>query len=109
VTVDVSVGGGVLDLTDRGVRGALGVTRNAIVAEWEPAMETYLSGAGEMPLTQQIGQAAHLTGRVRAIYYPSARYAGGLCLAVFPDRLSPADEDRVAVNDSTGRLAQRLP
>lgn len=109
VTVEVSVRGGVLDLTEKEVRDALGVGRNAILADWEPAMEAYLGGTGEMPLTQQIGQAAHLTGRVRAIYYPSARYAGGLCLAVFPDRLSPADGDRVAVNDSTGRFAQHLP
>ncbi len=109
VTVDVSVRDGVLDLTEKEVRDALGVARNAILVEWEPAMEAYLSGAGEMPLTQQIGQAAHLTGRVRAIHYPSARYAGGLCLAVFPDRLSLADGDRIAVNDSSGRLAQRLP
>ena len=109
VTVEVSVRGGVLDLTDKRVRDALGVTTNAILADWEPAMEAYLRGAGEMPPTQQIGQAAHLTGRVRAIYYPSARYEGGLCLAVFPDRLSLAEGDRVVVNDSTGRLAQRLP
>jgi RES domain-containing protein len=108
VTAEVVVHG-VLDLTDSAARDALGVTDGGILAPWEPAMEAYLRGAGEMPLTQQIGQAAHLTGRVRGIYYPSARYAGGLCLAVFPDRLSAAEGDRIVVHDSTGRLAQRLP
>lgn len=109
VTVQVAVHRGILDLTDKRVRTALGVTRAGIMAEWEAAMEAYLSGAGEMPVTQQIAQAAHLTRRVRGIYFPSARYRGGLCLAIFPDRLSLAEGDTIAVHDSTGALAQRLP
>lgn len=109
VTVQVAVHGGILDLTDKRVRTALGVTKAGIMAEWEPAMEAYLSGTGEMPVTQQIAQAAHLTRRVRGIYFPSARYPGGLCLVIFPDRLSPAEGDTIAVHDSTGALAQRLP
>lgn len=109
VTVQVAVHRGILDLTDRRVRAALGVTKAEIMAEWELVMEAYLSGAGEMPVTQQIAQAAHLTRRVRGIYFPSARFRSGLCLAIFPDRLSLAEGDTIAVHDSTGTLAQRLP
>jgi len=109
LTVQVGVHRGILDLTDRRVRTALGITKAGIMAEWEPAMEAYLSGTGEMPVTQQIAQAAHLTRRVRGIYFPSARYAGGLCLVIFPDRLSLAEGDTIAVHDSSGALAQRLP
>jgi len=109
VTVQVTVHGGILDLTSKRVRATLGVTKADIMAEWEPAMEAYLSGTGEMPVTQQIAQAAHLTLRVRGIYFPSVRYRGGLCLVVFPDRLSLAEGDTIAVHDSTGALAQRLP
>lgn len=109
VTVRTIIHDGIIDLTDEAVRMALGVTEDEILAEWEPAMEAYLAGTGAMPLTQQIAQAAHLTRRVRGIHYPSARYHGGLCLAVFPDRLSPSEGDLIAVHDSTGALAQRLP
>lgn len=109
VTVGVAVHGGILDLTARRVRTALGVTKAQLTAEWEPAMEAYLGGTGEMPITQQIAQAAHLTRRVRGIYFPSARYRGGLCLVIFPDRLSLAEGDTIVVHDSTGTLAQRLP
>lgn len=109
VTVEVAVRKGIMDLTDEAVRTKLGVTEDEILAEWEHSMEAYLAGTGEMPVTQQIAQAAHLTRRVRGIHYPSARYHGGSCLAVFPDRLSRSDGDFIAVHDSTGALAQRLP
>lgn len=96
----------VLDLTDPDVRRRLGVTEAEVKAEWKPVMEEYLAGRGPLPLTQQIGFAAHLTGRVRGILFPSARHPGGQCLCVFPDRLSAADKDVVRVS---GTYRQRLP
>lgn len=56
---------GVLDLTEQRVRRALGVTRAGITGEWRMQMDRYLAGSGAMPLAQQIGHAAHATGRVR--------------------------------------------
>ncbi|HST61960.1 MAG TPA: RES family NAD+ phosphorylase, partial [Longimicrobium sp.] len=104
--VDVDVAG-VLDLTEQDVRRALGVTKAGITGEFRMQMDRYLAGAGPMPLTQQIGHAAHATGRVRAICFPSARWKGGQCLVVFPDRLMAGD--RVEVVDATGTYAQRIP
>ncbi len=105
VTALVRVGG-VLDLTDRGVRRALGVSKAELTGEWTAAMDEYLAGRGPLPLTQQIGAAAHLTGRVRAIRFDSARHRGGICLCVFPDRLSKRDGDVVR---AYGTYRQRLP
>jgi hypothetical protein len=98
--------GGILDLTDRGTLQRLGLDAAALAGEWRPAMEAWLAGAGPMPLTQQVGLAAHLTGRVRGIWFRSARAEGGHCLAVFPDRLCAGDF--VEVHDTTGYYAQRL-
>ena len=97
---------GVLDLTDATVCKRIGITPADVTAEWADALEAYLSGRGPLPLTQQIGRAAHLTGRVRGILFPSARHPGGLCLCVFPDRLSDADGDVIRVS---GTYPQRLP
>jgi RES domain-containing protein len=97
---------GVLDLTDAAVRRTLRVSRRAIVEEWEAPMLAYLAGRGAMPLTQQIGAAAHITRVVKAILYPSARWKGGRCLVVLPDRI--AVSDRVASYDPTGGLTQAL-
>lgn len=97
---------GVLDLTDAAVLRSLGVTPAELRAEWAAEMEAYLAGRGPQPLTQQIAVAAHLTGRVRAILFHSARHPRGTCLCVFPDRLSARDNDVVRVG---GTYAQRLP
>lgn len=96
----------VLDLTDATVRGALRVSRKAITAEWQEPMLDYLAGNGPMPLTQQIGLAAHISGVVGGILFPSARWKGGLCMVVFPDRLVKGD--RVASYDPEGVLTQVL-
>lgn len=98
--------GRVLDLTNATVRRALRVSRKAIMAEWQAPMLSYLAGRGPMPLTQQIGLAAHISGIVKGILFPSARWKDGLCLVVFPDRL--AKGDRIASHDMAGVLAQAL-
>lgn len=107
VYVETAVSG-ILDLTSHRVRRAVGVTTSTITDEWRPEMDRYLAGTAPMPLTQQIGHAAHATGRVRGILFPSARWKGGTCLVVFPDRLV-ADSDHVLAMDSAGTYAQRLP
>ena len=105
VYVEVDLGG-VLDLTNAEVRRRLRVSKRQILAEWEPAMLAYLASKGPMPLTQRIAEAAHLTGVVSGILYPSARWEGGQCLVVFPDRVGV--DARVQAYDTTGKLSQRL-
>lgn len=107
VYVETAVSG-ILDLTSHRVRRAVGVTTSTITGEWRPEMDRYLAGTAPMPLTQQIGHAAHATRRVRGILFPSARWKSGTCLVVFPDRLV-ANSDHVLAMDSTGTYAQRLP
>ncbi len=96
----------VLDLSDAQVRRGLRVSLRAILAEWQASMLAYLTGKEEMPFTQQIGLAAHISGVVKGILYPSARAKGGKCLVVFPDRIGPADY--VASYDPASFLAQEL-
>jgi RES domain-containing protein len=97
---------GILDLTDADVLRRIGITADDVAAEWQTTMEEYLAGRGPLPLTQQIGTAAHLTGRVSGILFPSARHPGGLCVCVFPDRLSATAGDVIRVS---GTYPQRLP
>lgn len=97
---------GVLDLTSSDIRRQLRASRRQILAEWEPAMLGHLNHGHPMPLTQRIAEAAHLSGVVSGILYPSARWDGGQCLVVFPDRVGAGD--RVQAYDTTGRLSQRL-
>lgn len=101
--------GGMLDLTDGGTLRRLGLGTDALQGEWRPAMEAWVAGRGGLPLTQRLGLAAHLTGRVRGIWFQSARAREGRCLAVFPDRLVPSAGDAVEAYDSSGRYAQHLP
>lgn len=105
VYVEVDLGG-VLDLTNPDIRRQLRVSKRQILSEWEPAMLAYLGSKGPMPLTQRIAEAAHLSGVVRGILYASARWKGGRCLVVFPDRVQV--DDRVQAYDTTGKLSQRL-
>lgn len=75
--------GGVLDLTDADTLRRLALTTDGLRGEWRPAMEAWVASGGPMPLTQRLGLAAHLTGRVRGIWFRSARAGRGHCLAVF--------------------------
>jgi RES domain. len=59
-----------------------------------------------MPATQLLALVAYLTREFVGIKYNSVRTALGTNVVVFPDRL--AEEDRLEVVDSTGRLVQRL-
>lgn len=64
-----------------------------------------------MPRTQLLALAAHATGLIAGIRYPSARTPFGINLVVFPDRLRKhgPKADSLQVDDSTGAYAQTLP
>jgi RES domain-containing protein len=93
----------VLDLTDAKVLAASGSSHQELTGEWRYTQEQ----SGEPP-TQRLGRLCHHSERFDGIRYPSSKnVTGGVCVAVFPDRLrSPA---YLEVYDPHGNVAQRLP
>jgi RES domain-containing protein len=98
-----------LDVTDADVRRVLSITAADLRADWETEQDGYLAGHGPMPVTQLLALAAHTSGVVTGIKYPSARTRFGNNLVVFPDRLDATLADGLEVVDSTNRYRQRLP
>jgi len=93
---------GILDVTRREVRAAIGTDLNELAAPWR----TFV-GPG-LPPTQILGQEAYNSGRFLGIRYFSSRNPGGVCLAIFEDRLRAPDF--LDLNDSrNGGPAQRIP
>ena len=93
----------VLDLTDAGVMTAMGSNRQELTGAWRLAA----SGSTEAP-TQLLGRVCHDSGRFDAIrFFSSKNPPSGVCLGVFPDRLSGVAF--IEVFDPNGNLRQRLP
>jgi hypothetical protein len=99
----------VLDLTDGDTGIALHPSDAELHADWEHELDEYPKARGTMPATQLLALAAHSSGLVSAIEYPSARTGFGVDLVVFPDRLDAAAGDFLQVIDTTGRHGQTLP
>ena len=97
--------GRVVDLTRPEVRRALGTDLNEMTGPWR-----VFRGRG-LPPTQLLGREAYNSGRFLAIRYPSARNPGGVCLAVFEDRLrATTGGDFLDLDDSAnGGPVQRIP
>jgi RES domain-containing protein len=93
----------VLDLTDAKTVAALGSSHQELTGEWRYTQEQ----SGEAP-TQMLGRLCHDSERFDGIRYPSSKnVTGGVCVAVFPDRLrKPA---YLEVYDPHGNVAQKLP
>ena len=92
-----------LDLTEPATQRALRTNLQELTGAWRhyPAQGT------EAP-TQTLGPVCHQTSRFDGIRYPSSKnLAGGVCLAVFPDRLQASAY--LKVYDPYGNLAQSLP
>jgi len=93
----------VLDLTDAGVMTAVGSNRQELTGAWRLAA----SGSTEAP-TQLLGRVCHDSRRFDAIrFFSSKNPPSGVCLGVFPDRLSGVAF--IEVFDPNGNLRQRLP
>ena len=54
-----------------------------------------------------VRHAAYRSERIEAIAYHSAVRTGGLCLAVFPERLGPGSW--LEIQDPDGILRERIP
>jgi RES domain-containing protein len=89
----------VLDLTNAGIRDALGTSEQELTGSWEKMLA---------PPTQDLGQAAYDSGIIAGILYASAKARGEKNLVVFPSRLQTPSLDHLEVYDPYGDLRQRL-
>lgn len=92
----------VLDLTSDKVQKALGTEIQQLTGSWLVVQ----SAGGEAP-TQELGRIAYEDERLCALRYPSSKNPRGVCVAVFPDRLTGSSY--IEIYDPSGNLAQRLP
>ena len=92
----------VLDLTDTTTVERLQLSDAELRAEWRA-----INAKGRVAPTQRLGRVAYATGRIEAIAYPSLRNPGGICLAVFPERLRAGSFLEVA--DPAGVIRERIP
>ena len=92
----------VLDLTQTANVEVLGSSYQELTGAWLSVPDQ----TGEAP-THLLGRLCHSSKRFDGILFPSSKNPGGICAAVFPDRLrSPA---YLQVFDPHGNVAQRLP
>jgi RES domain-containing protein len=94
--------GSVLDLTRADVLGKLEASEAGLGRDWR-----MLNARGGEAPGQRLGHAAYRSGRIEAIAYHSTVRVGGLCLAVFPERLGPGSW--LEIQDPDGILRERIP
>jgi RES domain-containing protein len=92
----------VVDITLPDAQSALATSHQELTGAWlwEQAQ------TGEAP-TQRLGRVAFESERLCGLRYPSSKNPGGVCVAVFPDRLTGGSY--VQVFDPFDNLAQRIP
>lgn len=88
----------VLHLDDPGITELLQLSPAELQAEWR-----FPNARGVEVPTQRLGHAAYNARRVEAIAYPSTANPGGVCLAVFTERLRPGSFLEVQDPDSVIR------
>jgi RES domain-containing protein len=91
----------VLHLDDPGIVGTLQLLPPELQAEWH-----FPNAYGVEVPTQRLGHTAYDAGRIEAIAYPSTVNPGGVCLAVFPERLRPGSF--LEVQDPDGMILERI-
>jgi RES domain-containing protein len=91
----------VLDLCSAPARAALHTDEAELTGPWLVYTPPDLSP------TQMLGQAVSESGRFAAIRYPSARVPGGVCFAVFRERL--VGPSIIRLYDPDGRFVESLP
>lgn len=99
-----------LDTTDSVVQAALGTNQQELTGDWAKAQAKYLAGAGPMPPTQVLGQAAFDAGGIVGLLYESTKSStNGKGILVFTDRLAGAGNYVELYNQPGGKLQQRIP
>lgn len=92
----------VLDVTNPGVTALLHILPGELTENWR-----MLNARGQEAPTQRLGHAAYTSTRVEAIAYPSTMHSGGVCLAVFPERLVSGSLQEI--DDPHEILRERIP
>jgi RES domain-containing protein len=92
----------VLDLTRAEVLEQLGTSADELAREWRLA-----NAHGVVTPSQRLGRSAYRACRIEAMAYFSTVRDGGVCLAVFPDRLRSGSWLEIA--DPDGVLRERVP
>ena len=90
----------VVDLHDSTVQSSIGTTTSELTGSWRLASPAP---------TQELGRAAHASGMITALKYPSSKHADGWALAIFTERLTLNVANFVEVVDRRNRISQRLP
>ena len=99
-----------LDTTDPVVQAALGTNDQELTGNWAKAQVKYLAGAGPMPPTQVLGQAAFNADGIAGLIYDSTKSSTkGKGILVFTDRLAAAGNYVELYNEPGGKLQQRIP
>lgn len=91
----------VLRLDDPAIAKLLQLSLPEIQADWR-----FPNARGIEVPTQRLGHAAYNAGRVEAIAYPSTADPGGICLAVFTERLTPGSF--LEIHDPEGVIRERV-
>ena len=99
----------VLDVTSATTAAMLALTAADLHTDWEAEQTAAITVGARPPITQLLALAAHATGIITAIRYPSARRVGGVNLVVFPDRLDADLGETVRTADVGGLYPQALP
>ena len=106
--VHISVDGillSVLDLTQPETQELLFTNKQELTGEWR-----YTQAGGQEAPTQVLGRVAFQSVRFTAIRFPSSKNPPhGVCIALFPERLSSFPPSFIAVYDPDGNLSQRIP
>ena len=92
----------ILDVTRTDVLERLGTSENELGGDWR-----LLNARGGEAASQRLGHAAYRAQRIEAIAYRSAVWSGGVCFAVFPERL--VSGSWLEVEDPDGFLRERIP
>lgn len=105
--VHISVEGtlvSVLDLTLTHTQELLSTNMQELTGEWRA-----IQVDGQEAPTQVLGRVAFESERFDAIRFPSSKNPGGVCVAVFAERLTADGRAFIAVYDPDDNLAQRIP
>jgi len=91
----------VLNLGDPDITGLLQLSPAELQADWR-----FANAKGVETPTQQLGHAAYDERQIEGIAYPSTVNPGGVCLAVFAERITL--DSFLEVQDPNGVIRERI-
>jgi RES domain-containing protein len=91
----------VLRVDDPAITRLLELSPSELRVEWRTA-----NARGIEVHTQRLGNVSYAARRIEAIAYPSTVNPGGVCVGVFPERLSPGSF--LEIQDPDGVIQERI-